>query len=144
MPDTMITLIGNLTADPELKYTKGGDAVAEFTVASTPRTKRNGEWVDGDTLYVLCKVWREHAENCAESLVKGTRVVVLGKLVQRSYETRDGVKGKALELNVDELGASLRYATAKPVKASRPSRQPEPKPGREAQVEWVDTDDAPF
>jgi single-strand DNA-binding protein len=96
MPDTTITLIGNLTADPELKYTKGGDAVCEFTVASTPRTKKGGEWVDGDTLFVLCKVWREHAENCAESLVKGVRVIVFGKLVQRSYETRDGNKGKSL------------------------------------------------
>lgn len=144
MPDTTITLIGNLTADPELKYTKGGDAVCEFTVASTPRTKKNGEWVDGDPLFVLCKVWREHAENCAESLVKGTRVIVFGKLVQRNYETRDGVKGKALELNVDELGASLRYATAKPVKAARQSRSVPTAPGHEAETAWLDTDDVPF
>lgn len=143
MPDTMVTVVGNLTAAPELKYTKSGVAVTEFTVASTPRRKENGEWVDGEPLFILCKLWREAAENSAESLDKGTRVVVMGKLVTRSYENREGVKRSSLELNVDELGVSLRYATAKPVKAANKPR-PADQPKHEAADAWAGDDDAPF
>ena len=113
--DTTITVIGNLTADPELRFTPSGAAVANFTVASTPRTfdRQKNEFVDGDTLFMRCSIWREAAENVAESLTKGTRVIVQGRLVQRSYETREGEKRTVVELEVDEVGPVLRYATAK-------------------------------
>jgi single-strand DNA-binding protein len=119
--DTVITVIGNLTADPELRFTPGGAAVANFTVASTPRTfdRQTSEWKDGDALFMRCSIWREAAENVAESLTKGARVVVSGRLKQRSYETREGEKRTVVELEVDEIGPSLRYATAKVNKASR-------------------------
>lgn len=111
--DTTITILGNLTADPELKFTASGAAVTNFTVASTPRTfdKASNEWKDGETLFMRCSVWREAAENVAESLVKGTSVIVVGRLVQRSYE-KDGEKRTVVELQVDEVGPSLRRATA--------------------------------
>ena len=113
--ETILTIVGNLTADPELRFTPSGAAVASFTVASTPRTfdKQSQEWKDGDTLYLRCSVWREAAENVAESLTKGTRVIVQGRLVQRSYETREGEKRTVVEMQVDEVGPSLRNATAK-------------------------------
>src|SRR5690554_707682 len=113
--ETVITVVGNLTADPELRFTPSGAAVASFTVASTPRTfdRQSNEWKDGETLFMRCSVWREAAENVAESLTKGTRVVVQGRLVQRSYETREGEKRTVFEMQVDEIGPSLRYATAK-------------------------------
>jgi single-strand DNA-binding protein len=113
--ETIITVIGNLTADPELRFTPSGAAVANFTVASTPRQfdKQSNEWKDGDTLFLRCSLWREAGENVAESLVKGTRVIAQGRLVQRSYETREGEKRTVVELQVDEIGPSLRYATAK-------------------------------
>lgn len=113
--ETIITIIGNMTADPELRFTQGGQAVASFTIASTPRTfdKQSNEWRDGDTLFMRCSVWREAAENVAESLTKGTRVIVQGRLVQRSFETREGEKRTVVEMQVDEVGPSLRYATAK-------------------------------
>ena len=113
--ETVITVIGNLTADPELRFTPSGAAVANFTVASTPRTfdRQSNEWKDGDTLFMRCSIWREAAENVAESLTKGTRVIVQGRLVQRSYETREGEKRTVVEMQVDEVGPSLRYATAK-------------------------------
>lgn len=119
--DTVITVIGNLTADPELRFTPAGAAVANFTVASTPRTfdRQTSEWKDGDALFMRCSIWREAAENVAESLTKGARVVVSGRLKQRSYETREGEKRTVVELEVDEIGPSLRYATAKVNKASR-------------------------
>ena len=112
--DTVITVIGNLTADPELRWTQSGAAVADFTVASTPRTydRNAGEWRDGDTLFMRCSVWRETAENVAESLRKGMRVIVFGRLTQRSYDTQQGERRTVVELQVDEVGPSLRRARA--------------------------------
>ena len=112
--DTVITVIGNLTADPELRWTQSGAAVADFTVASTPRTydRNAGEWRDGDTLFMRCSVWRETAENVAESLRKGMRVIVQGRLTQRSYDTQQGERRTVVELQVDEVGPSLRRARA--------------------------------
>ncbi|MBD5784677.1 single-stranded DNA-binding protein [Cellulosimicrobium terreum] len=117
--DTVITVIGNLTADPELRFTPSGAAVASFTVASTPRTfdRQTNEWKDGDTLFMRCSIWREAAENVAESLTKGMRVIVQGRLVQRSYETREGEKRTVVEMQADEVGPSLRRATAKVTRA---------------------------
>ena len=119
--ETVITVVGNLTGDPELRFTPSGAAVANFTVASTPRTfdRQSNEWKDGDTLFLRCSVWREAAESVAESLTKGTRVIVQGRLVQRSYETREGEKRTVYEMQVDEVGPSLRYATAKVTRAQR-------------------------
>ena len=110
--ETVITVVGNLTGDPELRFTPAGAAVANFTVASTPRTfdKNANEWKDGDTLFMRCSIWREAAENVAESLTKGMRVIVQGRLVQRSYETREGEKRTVVELQVEEIGPSLKYA----------------------------------
>jgi len=121
--DTTITVIGNLTDDPELRFTPSGAAVAKFRVASTPRfmDKASGEWKDGEPLFLSCTVWRQAAENVAESLQRGARVIVSGRLRQRSYETREGEKRTVIELEVDEIGPSLRYATAKVQKMSRSS-----------------------
>ena len=121
--DTIITVIGNLTADPELRFTQSGAAVANFTVASTPRTfdRQSGEWKDGEALFLRCNIWRQSAENVAESLTRGARVIVSGRLKQRSFETREGEKRTVVELEVDEIGPSLRYATAKVNKVSRGS-----------------------
>ncbi|GAB3438053.1 single-stranded DNA-binding protein [Actinophytocola sediminis] len=121
--DTIITVIGNLTADPELRFTQSGAAVANFTVASTPRTfdRQSGEWKDGEALFLRCNIWRQAAENVAESLTRGARVIVSGRLKQRSFETREGEKRTVVELEVDEVGPSLRYATAKVNKVSRGS-----------------------
>ena len=118
--DTVITVVGNLTADPELRFTPSGAAVANFTVASTPRTfdKNSNEWKDGEALFLRCSVWRQAAENVAESLHRGTAVIVQGRLKQRSYETKEGEKRTAIELEVDEIGPSLRYATAQVTRAS--------------------------
>jgi single-strand DNA-binding protein len=119
--DTTITVIGNLTDDPELRFTPSGAAVAKFRVASTPRfmDKASGEWKDGEPLFLACTVWRQAAENVAESLQRGARVIVSGRLRQRSYETREGEKRTVIELEVDEVGPSLRYATAKVQKMAR-------------------------
>jgi single-strand DNA-binding protein len=119
--ETVITIIGNLTNDPELRFTPSGAAVANFTVASTPRTfdRQSNEWKDGETLFMRCSVWRDAAENVAESLQRGTRVLVSGRLRSRSYETKEGEKRTVVELDVDEVGPSLRYATAKVSKTSR-------------------------
>lgn len=116
-----VTIVGNLTADPELRFTPSGAAVANFTIASTPRyfDKGANEWKDGETMFVRSTVWREYAENVAESLTKGARVVAQGRLKSRSYETREGDKRTNWELDVDEIGPSLRYATAKVTKAAR-------------------------
>ena len=119
--DTVITVVGNLTADPELRFTPSGAAVANFTVASTPRMfdRQTNEWKDGEALFLRCNVWRQAAENVAESLTRGARVVVTGRLKQRSFETKEGEKRTVIELDVDEIGPSLRYATATVVKAAR-------------------------
>src|SRR5689334_6133530 len=119
--DTVITIIGNITNDPELRFTPSGAAVANFTVASTPRAfdRQSNEWKDGETLFMRCSVWRDAAENVAESLQRGSRVIVTGRLKSRSYETKEGEKRTVVELEVDELGPSLRYATAKVNKTSR-------------------------
>ena len=119
--DTVITVVGNLTADPELRFTPSGAAVANFTVASTPRTfdRNSNEWKDGEALFLRCSVWRQAAENVAESLHRGPAVIVQGRLKQRSYETKEGEKRTVYELDVEEVGPSLRWATAKVTKASR-------------------------
>ncbi|WP_316670439.1 single-stranded DNA-binding protein [uncultured Propionibacterium sp.] len=113
--ETQITLVGNLTADPELRFTPSGAAVANFTVASTPRTfdRQNNEWRDGEAMFLNCSVWRQAAENVAESLTKGMRVVVQGRLRARSYDDREGNRRTVFEVQVDEIGPSLRYATAR-------------------------------
>jgi single-strand DNA-binding protein len=121
--ETVITVVGNLTNDPELRFTPSGAAVAGFTVASTPRTfdRESNQWKDGDPLFLQCSVWRQYAENVAESLTKGMQVIVQGRLKQRSYETREGEKRTVVELDVDEIGPCLKFATAKITKAARSS-----------------------
>jgi single-strand DNA-binding protein len=123
--ETQVTIVGNLVADPEIRYTQSGAAVASFTVASTPRTfdKGSGEWKDGEALFLRCNVWRQVAENVAESLARGSRVLVTGRLRQRSFETKEGEKRTVIELDVDEIGPSLRYATAKVNRVSREGSQ---------------------
>lgn len=126
--ETVITVCGNLVDDPELRFTPGGAAVAKFRVASTPRTfdRDTSEWKDGQSLFLTCSAWRQMAENVAESLQRGMRVIVQGRLRQRSYEDREGVKRTVYELDVDEVGASLRSATAKVTKTSAAGKgQPE-------------------
>jgi len=119
--DTTITLIGNLVDDPELRFTPSGAAVAKFRVASTPRylDKQTNEWKDGESLFLQCQIWRQAAENVAESLTKGMRVILSGRLKQRSYETKEGEKRTVFEVEVDEVGPSLRNATAKVTKTQR-------------------------
>src|SRR5436190_9122427 len=119
--DTVITVVGNLTADPELRFTPSGAAVASFTIASTPRQfdRNTNEWKDGEALFLRCSIWRQAAENVAESLQRGMRVVAQGRLKQRSYETREGEKRTVIELEVEEIGPSLKYANAKVNRASR-------------------------
>ncbi len=119
--ETPITVVGNLTADPELRFTPSGAAVANFTVASTPRNfdRQTNEWKDGEALFINCSVWRQAAENAAESLVRGMRVIVQGNLKARSYETREGEKRTVFEIDVQEVGPSLKYATAKVQKTTR-------------------------
>ncbi|GAA1455192.1 single-stranded DNA-binding protein [Nocardiopsis tropica] len=119
--DTTITLVGNLVDDPELRFTPSGAAVANFRVASTPRTfdKQKGEFVDGESMFLTCTVWRQYAENVAESLTRGMRVIVQGRLKQRSYETQQGEKRTVFEVDVEEVGPALRSATAKVTKAQR-------------------------
>jgi single-strand DNA-binding protein len=118
--ETVITVVGNLVDDPELRFTPSGAAVAKFRVASTPRTfdRQTNEWRDGESLFLTCSVWRQAAENVAESLQRGMRVIVQGRLKQRSYEDREGIKRTVYELDVDEVGASLRNATAKVTKTA--------------------------
>ena len=119
--DINITVVGNLTADPELRFTPSGQAVANFTVASTSRfmDRQTNEWKDGDTVFIRCSVWRQYAENVAESLTKGTRVIVTGRLKVRQYETREGGKGTSVECDVDEVGPALKNATAKVNRVAR-------------------------
>ena len=158
--ETVITVIGNLTADPELRYTQNGLPVANFTIASTPRNfdKATNEWKDGDALFLRASVWREFAEHVAGSLTKGMRVVAQGRLTQRSYQDREGNQRTMIELEVDEIGPSLRYATAQVTRAasgntgqSRPATTPEPwqTPGASTQTDaWTTPgsfgDDTPF
>ena len=119
--DTTITIVGNLVDDPELRFTASGVAVANFRVASTPRAfdRQTNEWKDGESLFLSCSVWRQYAENVAESLTKGTRVIVSGRLKQRSYETNNGEKRTVFEIDVEDVGPALRSATAKISKVSR-------------------------
>jgi single-strand DNA-binding protein len=121
--ETVITVIGNLTSDPELRFTPSGAAVASFTVASTPRTldRQTNEWKDGEALFLRCSIWRQAAENVAETLQRGMRVIVQGRLKQRSFETKEGEKRTVIELDVEEVGPSLKYATAKVNKTTRGS-----------------------
>jgi single-strand DNA-binding protein len=121
--ETNITVVGNLTADPELRFTPSGAAVASFTIASTPRTfdRNTNEWKDGEALFLRCSIWRQAAENVAESLTRGMRVIASGRLKQRSYETREGEKRTVIELDVDEIGPSLKYANAKVNRTQRGS-----------------------
>jgi single-strand DNA-binding protein len=121
--DTPITVVGNLVADPELRFTSTGQPVASFRIASTPRTRdaASGEWKDGDSLFLTCNVWRQAAENVAESLQRGMRVIVTGRLKQRNYETKEGEKRTVYEVEVDDVGPSLRNASAKVNRASRGS-----------------------
>jgi single-strand DNA-binding protein len=120
-----LTVIGNLTSDPELRFTPAGAAVANFTVASTPRIMRNGEWTDGEPTFLRCNVWRNQAENIAEGLKRGDRVIVLGRLKQRSYETKEGEKRTVMELEVEEVGPSAKF---KPVSVSRVERSQQQAP----------------
>lgn len=119
--ETVITVIGNLTGDPELRFTPSGSAVANFTIASTPRTfdRQTNAWVDGDTLFLRASVWKEAAENVAETLTKGMRIIAQGRLKSRTYETKEGEKRNVTELEVDEIGPSLRYASAKVTRTQR-------------------------
>ena len=121
--ETVITVVGNLTGDPELRFTPSGAAVASFTIASTPRSfdRASNEWKDGETLFLRCSIWRQAAEHAAESLTRGTRVIAQGRLKQRSYETSEGDKRTVIELDVDEVGPSLRYATAQVNRSQRGS-----------------------
>jgi single-strand DNA-binding protein len=137
--ETIMTVVGNLTADPELRFTQSGAAVVNFTVASTPRVfdKNSGEWKDGDALFMRCNQWRQPAENVAESLTRGARVIVTGRLKQRSFETREGEKRTVMELEVDEVGPSLRYATAKVNKVARSGG------GQASGTGWTDGQGAP-
>jgi single-strand DNA-binding protein len=122
--ETVLTIVGNLVADPDLRFTPSGDAVANFTVASTPRLFKDGEWRDGDAVFMRCNVWRQAAENVAESLSKGNRVIVQGRLRQRSYEAKDGHKVTVMELEVDEVGPSLKFAQATVQRAARGDAPP--------------------
>ena len=124
--DITVTVIGNLTNDPELRFTPSGAAVASFTVASSSRVldKTTNEWKDGETVFMRCSVWRQYAENVAESLTKGTRVIVSGRLKQRSYETREGEKRQVMELEVEDIGPALRFATAKVNRVARQGGAP--------------------
>ena len=148
--ETVVTVIGNLTADPELRFTQGGLPVVGFTVASTPRSfdRQAGEWKDGEALFLRCSAWREPAEHVAGSLTKGTRVIASGRLRQRSYQDREGNTRTAVELEVDEIGPSLRYATAQVTRAARgetraaaPAGEWPPAPPAD---EWTVPDDTPF
>lgn len=142
--ETVLTIVGNLTAAPELRFTNSGIPVASFTVASTPRTfdKQANEWKDGEALFMRCSAWRDLAENVTESLAKGTRVIVQGRLQQRSYTDKEGNQRTTIDLQVDEVGPSLRYATATPVRVANngyqqnaPTRQAQP-----SQQAWSQND----
>jgi single-strand DNA-binding protein len=143
--ETTLTIIGNLTADPELRFTPAGAAVASFTVASTPRSfdKASGEWRDGDALFMRCSLWKQPAENLVESLTRGARVIVTGRLKQRSFE-KDGQKRTVVEMDVDEIGPSLKYAVAKVTKAARSGGGDTSGGSADPWANTSDTDRAPF
>jgi len=144
--ETVITVVGNLTADPELRFTQNGLAVANFTIASTPRTldRATNEWKDGEALFLRASVWREFAEHVAGSLTKGSRVIATGRLKQRSYETKEGEKRTSMELEVDEIGPSLRYATANVTRApSGGGRGTISGPPAPAAEQWAQTPPSP-
>ncbi len=136
--ETIITVVGNLTADPELRYTQGGLAVANFTIASTPKQfdKQANDWKDGDALFLRASCWRDFAEHVAESLTKGSRVIATGRLKQRSYETKEGEKRTSIELEIDEIGPSLRYSTAQVTKADYRGSTPAVTSGYAADEVW--------
>ena len=149
--ETIITVVGNLTADPELRYTQSGLAVANLTIASTPRTfdRASNDWKDGDALFLRCSVWREFAEHVAGSLTKGSRVIAQGRLVQRSYETKEGEKRTSMELEIDDIGPSLKYATAQVTRVTRTGSLEVTVPGgsEPSTGEWATTtypDETPF
>lgn len=155
--ETVITVVGNLTADPELRFTQNGLPVVNFTIASTPRTLKDGEWKDGDALFLRASCWREFAEHVAGSLTKGMRVIAQGRLRQRSYQDREGNQRTAIELEVDEIGPSLRYATAQVTRAASAKGQQSGESAPAAQQEqqwatseppaeggWTYGDDTPF
>ena len=144
-----VTVVGRLTGDPELRFTPSGAAVANFTIAANDRRKQGDEWVDGPTTFLRCSVWREAAENVADSLIKGTEVIVVGRLTQRGWETKEGEKRTALELAVDAIGPSLRYASAKVTKAQRgggvPAQtDPWARPATDPWATSTPTDEPPF
>ncbi|BCP41487.1 single-stranded DNA-binding protein [Mycobacterium intracellulare] len=145
MPETTMTIVGNLTADPELRFTQSGAAVANFTIASTPRIydRQSGEWKDGDALFLRCNIWKDAAENIAESLERGQRVIASGRLKQRSFETRDGEKRTVVELEVDEIGPSLRYATARVTKNDNRSSASSRQQPQRREDPWGGGDDEP-
>ena len=136
--DTPITISGNLVDDPQLRFTASGQAATSFRVASTPRyyDKAANEWKDGDPLFLTCNIWRQAAENTAESLQRGTRVIVTGRLRQRSYETREGERRTVYEIEADDIGPSLRYATARPVKTTRETTRERPNGSGAADTLW--------
>lgn len=145
--ETMLTIIGNLTADPDVRSFKDGSTVANFTVASTPRTydSKAGEWKDGDALFMSCSIWRDAADNVAESLHKGDRVIALGRLKQRSYENKDGIKVTVVEMEAEEVGPSLRYATTKVQRRKRNDSNEAPQkkaPAKKATKPQAEADDA--
>lgn len=152
--ETTLTITGNITADPELRFTPSGTAVAKFTVASTPRyfDKAANEWKDGETLFMPCNVWRQSAENAAESLTKGMRVIVNGRVKQRSYETKEGEKRTVIEMEVDDFGPSLTRATAQVKKITRDGASPQASSQASPQASapatgddpWADSTETPF
>jgi single-strand DNA-binding protein len=146
MYDNMVTVVGNLTTDPEMRVTSTGTAVANFTVAQTPRIydRFTGAWRDGETLFLRCVVWRETAEHMMESVVKGSRVMVVGRLRQRSFEVDEGERRTVLELHADEVGVSLRYATAKVTKVTRGNSGNSGNSGKEHQSDSTADDEPPF
>ena len=137
--ETLITVVGNLTADPELRYTQNGLPVANFTVASTPRkfNRQTNEWEDQEALFLRCSIWREAAENVAGSLTKGSRVIVTGSLKQRSSETKEGESRTSIELDVEEIGPSLKYATAQVTRAAKPGSPSSTRPAAAADEPWA-------
>jgi len=144
--ETVITVVGNLTADPELRYTQNGLAVANFTIASTPKTfdRQSNEWKDGEALFLRSSAWKEFAEHIAGSLTKGSRVVATGRLKQRSYDTKEGEKRTVIEFEVDEIGPSLRYATASVTRAQSGRQPVGVAPVVDAGPVWNTADETPF
>ena len=146
MNEPVITVVGNLTADPDLRFTPSGVPVANFTVAQTPRTfdKARNEYVDGDPLFLQCSLWKEYAEHVAETLTKGMRVIVHGRLKSRSYEARDGSRRTVFEIEVEEVGPSLRYATATITRTGQRPQQTQQQSGRDPWATPTSTDEPPF